>query len=92
MTSAPAIAPEAVTPDHSVADVIEALGGPTALATSMGFKHPSTVSEMKRSGSIPGRYWRQIVDIAKAAGVKWITTDVLAEMHSAPPKRTAEVA
>jgi len=67
--------------DRTVSGVIYALGGNAAVARVIG-KEPSTVSEMKRSGSIKVAYWPAIISAARARGFDWITSDALMRMHS----------
>lgn len=63
----------------TVADIIGMFGGPTKFAGVIG-RNPSTASEMKRSGSIPVRYWPSIInsDVGRRHG---ITSDVLVRAH-----------
>jgi hypothetical protein len=67
----------------SVADIFSALGGPTAVARILGVR-PSTASEMKRRGSIPAEYWRDLVLAAERKGVRGIDAATLAEIHARP--------
>lgn len=60
-----------------VAEIIDALGGNAALAGKLGVT-PSGVSEMKRRGRIPPRYWLAITKIAAEDRVSGISLDVLA--------------
>lgn len=63
----------------TVPEIIAAFGGATAFARCIG-KKPSTASEMKRSGSIPVRYWPRLVAEAKRLGIK-LTYEILVEAH-----------
>lgn len=65
----------------TVPQIISLLGGNTRFAAVIG-KGASTVSEMKRSGSIPVRYWPAILDEAKAKGLP-IDSDVLVAANTA---------
>ena len=47
----------------TVADIIDAFGGNTAMGKVIG-KGPSTVSEMRRRGRIDVIYWPSLVDAA----------------------------
>ncbi|MDF3062409.1 MAG: hypothetical protein K0S06_2518 [Microvirga sp.] len=67
----------------TVSDIFSALGGPTAVARFLGVR-PSTASEMKRRGSIPAEYWRDLVRAAERNGVPGIDATTLAEMHARP--------
>lgn len=77
---------------YSVSDLIAAFGGPTAFARVIG-KGVSTVTEMKRSGSVGVRYWPSIIAVARERGeeMAWITSETLMLMH-APVERTPEAA
>lgn len=72
---------------NTVADIIGAFGGPTRFAGVIG-RNPSTASEMKRSGSIPVRYWPAIIasEVGKRHG---ITSDVLVRAHVSKSAETA---
>jgi hypothetical protein len=54
-----------------------------ALAAELGVD-PSTVSKWKERESVPGEYWRGVVDFAVARGVNEITLERLASAHSRP--------
>ena len=45
----------------TVSDILDALGGNTAVAKLIGAKHASTVSEMRRRGSIPVEHWPKLI-------------------------------
>lgn len=70
----------------NVSDIFSALGGPTAVARILGVR-PSTASEMKRRGSIPAEYWRDLVRAAQRKGVRGIDAATLAEIHARPSTR-----
>jgi hypothetical protein len=80
---------EATSP-RTVAELIDALGGASAVARLIG-KGQSTVGEMKRSGSIKVRYWPKIIAAARAAGpeLDWVTSEALMLMH-APQREAAQ--
>lgn len=63
----------------SVSHIIDHLGGATAVARQIDVG-PSTVSEWKRSQSIPVRYWKRLVDITNGA----IDADTLMRVHTPP--------
>jgi hypothetical protein len=67
----------------SVSDIFSAFGGPSAVARVLRVK-PSTASEMKRRGSIPAEYWRDLVDAAESRAIGGITAMALAEIHARP--------
>lgn len=52
----------------TVADIVDALGGPTEFGKICGFeKNPSARgSDIRQRGSIPVRYWRAVIDAARA--------------------------
>jgi hypothetical protein len=61
---------------QNVGEIIDALGGSTAVARIIG-KGPSTVSEMKRRGSVPVEYWPALVAAA--------SNDLLADRDKRQP-------
>lgn len=63
----------------TVSEIIEQFGGPTKFAAVIG-KNPSTASEMKRSGSIPVRYWPAIIASDKGKEIG-LTSDALVAAH-----------
>lgn len=67
---------------RSVPEIIDDLGGISAVARWID-TGPSTVSEMKRRGTIHPRYWMQLVDGARSAGCEWLTAEYLAIVHAA---------
>lgn len=66
---------------HTATQIINALGGNAVVARRIG-KTPSAVSEMKRRGSIPVRYWSDIASLAGEAGHAEITVEKLAALHA----------
>lgn len=66
---------------RTVADLIDAFGGNTALARIIG-TGPTTVSEMKRKRSVHVRHWPVIIKAAEKAGIDWVTPDALMRMHA----------
>ncbi len=68
----------------TVPQIIEKFGGPTKFAAVIK-RIPSTASEMKRSGSIPVRYWPTLInsDIGREMG---LTSDMLVEAHVRKPE------
>lgn len=67
---------------ESVADIIAALGGPTAFGVICGFeKNPGARGrDMRQRGSIPVVYWPRIVEAAQARGLA-IDNDLLVRAH-----------
>lgn len=67
---------------ESIAQIIAALGGPTAFGVICGFtKNPGARgSDMRQRGSIPVIYWPRIVEAAQAKGLP-IDNDVLVRVH-----------
>lgn len=64
-----------------VTHIFDAFGGPTALAKALNV-NPSTASEMKRRGSIPVRYWPELVRAAAEIGkADQVTYEALVEAH-----------
>jgi hypothetical protein len=66
---------------NSVTDIFAAFGGPASLARVLGVR-PSTASEMKRRGSIPSEYWRELIVAAKRLRIDGIDADMLATVHA----------
>ena len=66
---------------QTVAEIVDAFGGPTAFAKVIS-RGVSTASEMKRNGSIPGRYWEAVVLAARARGISGVTLACLARLHA----------
>lgn len=64
-----------------VPSLFEKLGGPTKVARILGVGF-TTASEMKRRGSIPVKYWPQLVAASQEAGIDGVTYDLLVAMHT----------
>lgn len=65
----------------SVNTLFKEIGGPGKMASLLGVK-PSAASEMKRRGSIPVRYWPQLVDGCRDKGIRGVNYDVLVSIHA----------
>jgi hypothetical protein len=65
----------------TVSDIFDALDGPAALGRALGV-NPSTASEMKRRGTIPGEYWALLVEHARAIGRDDISYEAVARIHA----------
>jgi len=65
----------------SIGQMIDELGGPSKVADALGIAQP-VVSMWKLRGRLPAERWAGFVRLAKAAGVKSITLERLADMHS----------
>jgi hypothetical protein len=70
----------------SVDDAIDRLGGNTAEATALKLRGQSTVSEWRRLGSIPAKYWHALAIVASAQGLGFDERD-LAFVHRAQKYR-----
>lgn len=74
---------------RSVSDIIDALGGNSAMARVLG-KGPSTVSEMRRRGRIDVTYWPALIEAASDTAIAHrdkrdpftLTTGMLVEAHT----------
>lgn len=66
---------------RTATQIINALGGNAIVARRIG-RTPSAVSEMKRRGTIPVRYWSEIASLAGESGLKGITVQKLATLHA----------
>lgn len=67
---------------RTAAEVIEKLGGSTALAARLQLP-ATTVASWKNRGSIPPEYWLLLTRLAAEKGVAEITLASLAEMAQA---------
>lgn len=65
----------------AVTNIINAFGGTSAFARAIGTGQ-STVSEMKRRGSIPAEYWVFLVRAADDVGIANVTYENLARIHA----------
>ena len=67
---------------ESVAEIIAALGGPTAFGVICGFSKNAGArgNDMRQRRSIPVVYWPRIVEAAQARGIA-INNDVLVRAH-----------
>lgn len=62
-----------------VSEIFDEIGGSGQMARALDVK-PSAASEMKRRGSIPVRYWPQLVEACRARGVD-VTYEQLVNLH-----------
>lgn len=62
-------------------NLIDRLGGPSAVARHLGVSDYTTVSSWARRGSIPVRYWPGLMAVAKDAGFR-LTADDLLRAHA----------
>jgi hypothetical protein len=75
-----------------IAEIIELLGGSTAIAEYLSNRAPNqhverqTVSNWKLRGSIPGEYWYEIVEMSRSKRVPGINYNFLARLHSRLPR------
>ena len=71
---------------RTVANLIDALGGPSAVARALSTPRKpmaiSTVSEMKQTGSINVRHWPKIIALAEAKNYGTITSEFLMRLHT----------
>jgi len=72
---------------NNVGNIIDRLGGCTAVARALDV-NPSTVSEMKRRGSIRPSYWPIIIRYSQVSACRHVTAEELMNAHQA---NTAEV-
>jgi len=68
---------------ETVREIIDRLGGAASVARALGVG-VSTVSEWKRSGSVPVRYWPGLIRYSGAAGVP-VNAQVLMLAHAPAP-------
>ncbi|MGI3902488.1 MAG: carph-isopro domain-containing protein [Janthinobacterium lividum] len=68
---------------NTITDLFQKLGGNTKVGVVIG-KGQTTVSEMKRRGSIPVRYWPLLLRAAQNAGVD-LDEATLVQIHAPDP-------
>ena len=62
---------------QTIPDIIDGLGGPSALARDLG--HPiATVTAWKHRGRIPDCYWDDLIAVAKARRIKLTLESIMA--------------
>ncbi len=73
---------------NSVADLIDALGGPADVGRALHVGY-STVSEMKRRGTISVYRWPAFISLAQEQGICGVSPEFLLNLHvrCAPPAR-----
>ena len=64
---------------ETISSIFDRFGGVTATAAVLGV-NASTASEMKRRGSIPIKYWPELIAEAKYRRFK-LTNDMLVSVH-----------
>lgn len=73
---------------NSIADIVAALGGPSNIARALEAS-PRLVTDWRRNGSIPVRYWPALQAAAEDHGVS-LSYEQLVAIHS--PNTNSEVA
>jgi hypothetical protein len=66
---------------QSIPEIIEKLGGATALADHLS-KAPTTVASWKDRASIPIEYWPKLLEVASEKGVA-LDYEQLVRLHTA---------
>lgn len=66
---------------EDIASLFETVGGSGQMAALLGVK-PSAASEMKRRGSIPVKYWPQLVSGFRDRGIEGLDYDALVKIHA----------
>lgn len=69
-------------------DLIDRFGGAAKMAPLIGVA-PNRVRQWSCRNSIPGRFWRKIIDAAKEQGIRGVNAAKLAELASAPAEAQA---
>jgi hypothetical protein len=71
---------------QTIPDIIDGLGGPSALARDLG--HPiATVTAWKHRERIPDRYWSDLIAVAKSQRIKLTLEAIMAaNCLKAPPR------
>ncbi|GAB5387162.1 MAG: hypothetical protein Alpg2KO_01300 [Alphaproteobacteria bacterium] len=64
----------------TTSDLLDLWGNHSQLARQLGVK-PMLVPAWKRRNSIPGRYWRPLVEQAVKDGIEGVTLEELALLH-----------
>jgi hypothetical protein len=73
----------------TASDIIESLGGYSAVAAGLG-KPAGTVSAWKTRECIPPRAWRDIVQLADRLGIAGVTLEILAAAYADRPQSDVE--
>jgi predicted SpoU family rRNA methylase len=72
---------------NSIADIVAALGGPSNIAKALEAS-PRLVTDWRRNGSIPVRYWPALQAAAEDHGVS-LSYEQLVAIHSQPNSEVA---
>lgn len=65
----------------TIPEFIEALGGNAEISRRLGKRNTSTVSEMKRRGSIPNQYWPAFIELAAENKLEGVDAQYLLKLH-----------
>jgi len=68
---------------QSVPEIIEKLGGATALADHLGIKATTTVASWKDRKSIPIEHWPKLLEVASSQGLD-LDYERLVHLHASP--------
>ena len=66
---------------QTISQIIEAFGGPSALAHEIG-RPVATVSAWKHRGKIPANYWPDLVALARTKRIKGLSLQTFFEVGS----------
>lgn len=64
---------------RTVSDIIDAFGGPTAMAVAIGTTQQN-VTNMRSRGTIPAGFFKAIAAAARKRGIEGLTLALLAEI------------
>lgn len=67
----------------SVTQIVEALGGTSAVAAALA-RPTSTVSSWKSRGTIPAAHWQRLTTIARQRKIEGINLERLAQIAARP--------
>jgi hypothetical protein len=81
---------------HTIADLVDALGGQAAVSRKLGGPGhgtapadgppPSTIGNYKQFNAVADyTLWQELVDLAQREGVTWCTADWLVRHHARKP-------
>ena len=76
---------------QSFSDIIDRLGGSTALARALD-RPAGTVRQWRNRNSVPAWQWSRLVSVARARGLTSVTPEALAEIAASRPPASQKAA
>jgi hypothetical protein len=75
---------------ETFSDLVDGFGGAAKMAPQIS-ESPNTIRQWVARGSVPARYWQQIIEAAQRLSVRGVTYAALAELanrkKATPPRR-----